>query len=203
MKKIFKSMVVTAAMVCSMAVSAFATSADDLHKELLAAGVSSSDAAKIVEYLNKTTISDADYQKAKGYVNEAKAIIGNTKDLSKLSTADKAKLKNLATQAGNTLGLNVSIGNGTVVVTDSKGASLLSMDVKKAMETVADFSAETVVGLLDTMVQYSNSANKENFTPVGGQLTQTATPYANLMVAGAAMIVVAGGVVLVSKKQFA
>ena len=71
------------------------------------------------------------------------------------------------------------------------------------METVAEFNAETIVGLLDTMAQYANSPDKENFTSVGGQLTQTATPYANMMVAGAAMIVVAGGVVLVSKKQFA
>ena len=203
MKRMFKSMVVATAIACFMAVSAFASPAEDLQKELLAAGVSSSDTAKVIEYLNKTTISDAAYKQAKGYINEAKALIGNTKDLSKLSTADKAKLKTLATQAGNTLGLNVSIGNGTAVVTDAKGASLLSMDVKKAMETVAEFNAETIVGLLDTMVQYANSPDKENFTPVGGQLTQTATPYANMMVAGAAMIIVAGGVVLVSKKQFA
>lgn len=208
MKKIFKSMAVAMAMVCSMAVSIFADSADDLSKELLAMGVPSSYVGTVVEYLQKTTISDADYNKAMGYVNEAKAIIGDTKDIRTLSNSDKLAVKNLATKAGNTLGLNVEFGKNaqdktTLVVTDAKGGTILKMTTQDVIGSVSDFNPSAVVGLLEAMVEFSNSADKGEFTPVGGELTQTATAYANIMVAGAAMIAVAGGVVLVSKKQFA
>lgn len=208
MRKIFKSMAVAMIMVCSMAVSIFASPADDLSKELLAMGVPSSYVGTIVEYLQKTTISEADYNKAMGYVNQAKAIIGNTKDISKLSNSDKLALKNLATKAGNVLGLNVEFGKDakgvtTLVVTDAKGGTILKMNTLDALEVVTNFEPTEVVELLETMVEFSNNADKGEFDPVGGDLTQTATPYANMMVAGAVMIAVAGGIVLVSKKQFA
>ena len=53
------------------------------------------------------------------------------------------------------------------------------------------------------MVKFSNSSDKGELTPVDGELTQTDTLYTNIMVAGAVMITVAGGIALVSKKQFA
>ena len=208
MRKIFKSMAVAMIMVCSMAVSIFASPADDLSKELLAMGVPSSYVGTVVEYLQKTTISEADYNKAMGYVNQAKAIIGDTKDIRTLSDSDKIAIKNLATKAGNTLGLNVEFGKNaqgvtTLVVTDVKGGTILKMTTQDVIGSVTDFNPTEVVELLETMVEFSNNADKEDFTPVGGDLTQTATPYANMMVAGAVMIAVAGGIVLVSKKQFA
>ena len=201
-------MAVAMVMVCSMGASIFADSVDNVSKELLAVGVPSSYVGTIVEYLQKTTISEADYNKAMGYVDEAKAIIGNTKDIRTLSNSDKLAVKNLATKAGNTLGLNVEFGKNaqgitTLVVTDAKGGTILKMTTQDVIGSVTNFDPTAVVGLLETMVEFSNSSDKGEFTPVGGELTQTATPYANIMVAGAAMIAVAGGVVLVSKKQFA
>lgn len=208
MKKILKTLVVSLAMVLTMTVSVFANPANDLKNELLSLGIPSSYVGNIIEYLQKTTISEADYNKAMGYVNEAKAIIGNTKDLGKLSQKDKNTLQSLASKAGNALGLKVNFGKNaqgktTVVVTDSNGATILKMSTADVLELVTNFDISVVVEILESVVEFSNNPDKGEFTPVGGELTGTATTYPALMLLGALMVVGAGFVALKAKKQFA
>lgn len=208
MKKILKTLVVSLAMVLTMTVSVFANPANDLKNELLSLGIPSSYVGNIIEYLQKTTISEADYNKAMGYVNEAKAIIGNTKDLGKLSQKDKNTLQSLASKAGNALGLKVNFGKNaqgktTVVVTDSNGATILKMSTTDVLELVTNFDISVVVEILESVVEFSNNPDKGEFTPVGGELTGTATTYPALMLLGALMVVGAGFVALKAKKQFA
>lgn len=208
MKKILKTLVVSLAMVLTMTVSVFANPANDLKNELLSLGIPSSYVGNIIEYLQKTTISEADYNKAMGYVNEAKAIIGNTKDLRKLSQKDKNTLQSLASKAGNALGLKVNFGKNaqgqtTVVVTDINGATILKMSTADVLELVTNFDISVVVEILESVVEFSNNPDKGEFTPVGGELTGTATTYPTLMLLGALMVVGAGFVALKAKKQFA
>lgn len=208
MKKILKTLVVSLAMVLTMTVSVFANPANDLKNELLSLGIPSSYVGNIIEYLQKTTISEADYNKAMGYVNEAKAIIGNTKDLGKLSQKDKNTLQSLASKAGNALGLKVNFGKNaqgktTVVVTDINGATILKMSTADVLELVTNFDISVVVEILESVVEFSNNPDKGEFTPVGGELTGTATTYPALMLLGALMVVGAGFVALKAKKQFA
>lgn len=70
MKKLLKTLVVSLAMVLTMTASIFASKANDLQKELLALGVPSSYVGNVTEYLQKTTIFNADYNKSKAYINE-------------------------------------------------------------------------------------------------------------------------------------
>lgn len=208
MKKMLKTLVVSLAMVLTMTVSVFANPANDLKNELLSLGVPSSYVGNIIEYLQKTTISEADYNKATGYVNEAKAIIGNTKDLGKLSQNDKNTLQSLASKAGNALGLKVNFGKNaqgktTVVVTDNNGATILKMSTTDVLELVTNFDISVIVEILESVVEFSNNPDKGEFTPVGGELTGTATTYPALMLLGALMVVGAGFVALKAKKQFA
>ena len=232
MKKILKSLVISMIIVCSMAASIFATSAEDIKKQLLSIGVPSPYVGAVVEYLQKTTISQAEYNKVVSYINEAKDIIGDVKDISALSDSDKLAIKNLATQAGNTLGLEVTFGSvegvTTLIITDTSGNTIVKMDTLDVIESVTNFNPTTYVELVEEMVEYSNntgngstgngstgdgSTGNENagngntgngeFEPVGGELNQTATPYGNMMVVGLVMIISGAGIALVAKKQFA
>lgn len=208
MKKIFKSLLVSMVMVVAMTASVFANPVTDLRDDLLSVGVPNSYVGTIVEYLQKTTISDSQYNAAMGHINEAKAIIGDTKDIRDLSTSDKNTVQSLVSKAGNTLGLNIKFGKNaqgitTVVATDAKGGTILKMTTQDVIGSVENFDPSAIIGIFNSMVEFSNNPDKGNFTPVGGELTQTATSYGNIMVIGVAMVAVAIGMVVVGKKQFA
>ena len=205
MKKILKSLVISMIIVCSMTASIFAISPEDVRKQLLSVGVPSSYVGAVVEYLQKTTISQADYNKVVSYIDEAKSIIGDINHISELSDSDKIIIKNLATKAGNTLGLEVTFskedGITTLIITDNNGNNIVKMDTLDVIESVTNFNPSIYVELVETMVEFSNNSEKGEFQPVGGELTQTATPYANKMIVGIIMII--AGVALIYKKQLA
>ena len=113
MKKIFKSMVISMLLVFTLVTSAFASPINDIRNELISMGVPTNYVANIVEYLQKTNITDAQYNKVMKYMEEAKDIIVNVKDLRSLSSADKSKLQNLAVKAGNVLGVNVKFSKNS------------------------------------------------------------------------------------------
>lgn len=208
MKRIYKSLLISLVMVVAMTVSIFANPVKDLRNELAAIGVPTSYIGKVVEYLQKTTISDAQYKSAMGYVEQAKAVIGNKTDITQLSTSDKNKVQSLAANAGKALGLTVQFGKNakgvtTVDVKDPKGHSILKMSASDVKSLTTNFDMNVIIGLFESMVEFSNDPHKNKFTPVGGELTDTATGYGNVMMLGAAMIAGAGAIMFVSKKQFA
>ena len=208
MKKMFRSMILSMALVLTLATSAFANPVNDIRNELLSIGVPTNYVANIVEYLQKTTITDAQHEKAMTYVNQAKAIIGNISNLGQLSASQKNELQSLAVSAGKVLGLNVqfsknSQGVTVVSVTDSKGATLLQLSTTQAMDLVTNFEMEVIVDVLESIVEFSNNPEKGEYSPTGGELNQTATGYGNMMLLGTALVALAGGVFTYSKRQFA
>ena len=208
MKKMFRSMVLSMVLVLTLATSAFANPVNDIRNELLSIGVPTNYVANIVEYLQKTTITDAQYEKAMTYVNQAKAIIGNVSNLGQLSASQKNELQSLAVSAGKVLGLNVqfsknSKGVTVVSVTDSKGGTLLQLSTTQVMDLVTNFEMEVIVDVLESIVEFSNNPEKGEYSPTGGELNQTATGYGNMMLLGAALVALAGGVFTYSKRQFA
>ena len=208
MKKMFRSMMLSMVLVLTLATSAFANPVNDIRNELLSIGVPKNYVANIVEYLQKTTITDAQYEKAMSYVNKAKAIIGNESDLRQLSTSQKNELQSLAISAGKVLGLNVqfsknSQGKTVVSVTDSKGGTLLQLSTVQVMDLVTNFEMEVIIDVLESIVEFSNNPEKGEYSPTGGELNQTATGYGNMMLLGAALVALAGGVFTYSKRQFA
>ena len=208
MKKMFRSMMLSMVLVLTLATSAFANPVNDIRNELLSIGVPKNYVANIVEYLQKTTITDAQYEKAMSYVNKAKAIICNESDLRQLSTSQKNELQSLAVSAGKVLGLNVqfsknSQGKTVVSVTDSKGGTLLQLSTVQVMDLVTNFEMEVIIDVLESVVEFSNNPEKGEYSPTGGELNQTATGYGNMMLLGAALVALAGGVFTYSKRQFA
>ncbi|QJA09374.1 hypothetical protein HF520_10575 [Romboutsia sp. CE17] len=208
MKKMFRSMILSMVLVLTLVTSAFANPVNDIRNELLSIGVPKNYVANIVEYLQKTTITDAQYENAMSYVNKAKAIIGNESDLRQLSTSQKNELQSLAISAGKVLGLNVqfsknSQGKTVVSVTDSKGGTLLQLSTVQVMDLVTNFEMEVIIDLLESVVEFSNNPEKGEYSPTGGELNQTATGYGNMMLLGAALVALAGGVFTYSKRQFA
>ncbi len=208
MKKMFRSMILSIVLVLTLATSAFANPVNDIRNELLSIGVPTNYVANIVEYLQKTTITDAQYEKAMTYINQAKAIIGNVSNLGQLSASQKNELQSLAVSAGKVLGLNVqfsknSKGVTVVSVTDSKGGTLLQLSTTQVMDLVTNFEMEVIVDVLESIVEFSNNPEKGEYSPTGGELNQTATGYGNMMLLGAALVALAGGVFTYSKRQFA
>ena len=239
MGKILKSLVISMIIVCSMTVSIFATSAEDIRQELLAVGVPSSYIGSLIEYLQKNTISDTDHEKIVAYIDEARAILGNVEHVGELSDSEQLTIKNLAVKAGNTIGLEVSFGKEdgitTLIVKDANDATVLKMATLDAIESFESYHPVMHVEIIAKLADYlessgnvieendgskndsivngstgSNSIENDNigngstgsveFEAIGGELTQTATPYASIMLVGLGMITV--GTVLV-KKQFA
>ena len=208
MKKIFKSMILSTVLVFTLATSAFANPVDDIRSELLSIGIPKNYVATIVEYLQKTTITDKQYEKAMTYINKAKAIIGNEPDLSQLSPSQKSELQNLAISAGKVLGVNVqfsknSQGVTVVIVTDLKGSTLLELSTLEVIDLVTNFEMEEIIELLESVVEFSNNPDKGKYSPTGGELNQTATGYGNIMLLGAGLVALGGGVFTYSKRQFA
>lgn len=208
MKKIFKSMILSTVLVLTLVTAAFASPVDDIRSELLSMGVPKNYVANVVEYLQKTTITDEQYDKAMTHVNKAKSIIGNVSDLSQLSGSQKSELQSLAISAGKVLGLNVQFGKNSegvtvLSVTDFKGNILVQLSTLEVIDLVTNFEIETVVEVLESAVEFSNNTDKGEYSPTGGELNQTATGYGNIMLLGAALIVLGGGVFTYSKRQFA
>ena len=208
MKKIFKSMVISMLLVFTLVTSAFASPINDIRNELISMGVPTNYVANIVEYLQKTNITDAQYNKVMKYMEDAKEIIGDVKDLRSLSSADKSRLQNLAVKAGNVLGVNVQFGKNsqgitTLVVTDSNGGVLLQLTTKEVNALVNNFDATVIVEVFESMAEFSNDPDKGKYDPVSGELNQTAVGYANIMAMGAGLVACAGGVFVYSRRQFA
>lgn len=211
MKKAMKTMVLAFILVFAMTGSIFADKKNpvkELQNDLIAAGVPSKYVGNIVEYLQKTTITKEQHKKIENYMKEAKKTIGNTKDLSKLPTSSKTKLQSIAVDAGKVIGLNVKFskntkGATTVIVTDAKGAKILELATTDVTSLITNFNINIINKAFDSMYKFSNNPDKGKFHPVGGELTETATPYGNLILAGSAMIMAAAGIFTVSKRQFA
>ena len=180
MRKIVKSMAISMLLVLTLAASAFANPVNDIRSELIAIGVPTNYVANIVEYLQKTTITDAQYNKVMSYIEEGKAVIGDVEDLTQLSSADKNKVQNLVTNAASVVGLKAEFGkdsNGenTLIVTNSNGGTLLQLSAAELTNMVENFDTETIAAVIEDMVEFSNDTHKGEYNPTTGELTDQST----------------------------
>ena len=210
MKKVFKIFAMTLVMALTVTTMAFAdnAAATKLQEKLRALGVADTYIGATVEYLQKVQITDDQLQAVNAKIDEAKALIGNETDLSKLDKETKESIKGLAQEAASTLGLKVSFGknaNGktTATVTDANGKTILSLSSTDLSGVVKNFSVSDIVDVVKIAAEFSNSADKNKFTPVSGSLNKTATNTGNVMAAGLGLIALAGALFVGSKKVFA
>lgn len=208
MKKLFKTMIMSMLVVLTLATSAFADSVSDIRSQLLSIGIPSNYVANVVEYLQKTTITDSQYKKVMSDIEQAKSIIGNVQDLRTLPSNDKKELQQLAINAGKSLGLNVAFSKNSqgitvLEVTDSKGGVLVQLSTNEVIDLVTNFNSEKIVKTFEQMTEFSKSADKGTYNPVGGELNKTATPYGNIMALGAVLMVCAAGVFVYSRRRLA
>lgn len=220
MHKKIKVMAAAAIITLSMSTTAMAyeSPVNDLKNALIQMGVPSNYIGNVVDHLQRIKINQKQADQMMSKINQAKSLIGNTEDLSKLSTSDKVKLQNLAVEAGNSIGVNVKFGNDangvtTVVATTSKGGTLVQLNTLEVLELATNFDMSVVVNAVEEAVDFSNDKNKTDldgdgkpdkpeFKPEGGgKLNKTATPYGNMMFAGSSMIGMAGGVHLLARRK--
>ena len=210
MKKAFKTLAMTLVMALTVTTMAFADSAaaTKLQEKLRALGVADTYIGATVEYLQKVQITDAQLQAVNAKIDAAKALIGNETNLSKLDSATKDSIKGLAQEAASTLGLKVSFGKNdkgttTATITDANGKTILSLSSSDLSSVVKNFNVSDLVDVVKTAAEFSNSADKNKFTPVSGSLNKTATNTGNVMAAGLGLVALAGALFVGSKKVFA
>ena len=233
MNKRMKIVLSTALLTLTMSTTALAykNPVNDLKQALIEMGIPNNYIGNVVDYLQKIKITDSQADQIMSKVKEAKALIGNTSDLSSLSGEVKSKLQSLAIQAGNIVGLNVKFGkdaNGvtTMVVTTPSGGTLLQLTTLEIIDLATDFDIDVIIEAIEEAVEFSNDPNKYDldgdgkpdnpnynqdedkkpgnpiFKPEGGgNLNNTATPYGNMMFAGTTMMCMAGGMHVISRKR--
>lgn len=220
MNKRMKIVLSTALLTLTMSTTALAykSPVNDLKQALIEMGIPNNYIGNIVDYLQKIKVTDKQADQIMSKVKEAKALIGNTSDLSSLSGDVKSKLQSLAIQAGNIVGLNVKFGkdaNGvtTMVVTTPSGGTLLQLTTLEIIDLATDFDIDVIIEAIEEAVEFSNDPNKydldgdgkpdnPNYKPEGGGiLNNTATPYGNMMFAGTTMMGMAGGIHVISRKR--
>ena len=210
MKKAFKTFAMALVMALTVTTMAFADSAaaTKLQEKLRALGVADAYIGATVEYLQKVNITDAQLSAVNAKIDEAKALIGNETDLSKLDASTKSAIQGLAQEAASTLGLKVSFGKDskgvtTATVTDANGKTILAINTHDVLNVVTNFNVSDIVDVLKVAAEFSNSADKNKFTPVSGTLNKTATNTGNAMAAGLGLVALAGALFVGPKKVFA
>lgn len=233
MNKRMKIVLSTALLTLTMSTTALAykSPVNDLKQALIEMGIPNNYIGNIVDYLQKIKVTDKQADQIMSKLKEAKALIGNTRDLSSLSGDVKSKLQSLAIQAGNIVGLNVKFGkdaNGvtTMDVITPSGGTLLQLTTLEIIDLATDFDIDVIIEAIEEAVEFSNDPNKYDldgdgkpdnpnynqdedkkpgnpiFKPEGGgNLNNTATPYGNMMFAGTTMMCMAGGIHVISRKR--
>jgi hypothetical protein len=208
LQKKLLSLVLTAGLVLTSTVTAFASPADDLQSALQNAGVPSSQLSKVVEYLQKVTITQAQADAAIAKVKDASTVANGATDLSKLSTTAKDQIKSDITAAATQLGLTADLstknsdGKTVVVIKDNSGTTLISVDSTTAKTAVTSFNPAALENVITAAKSFSNDPEKAKFVAVdGGVMKKTATNYGNLMGLGGLMVVAASGALFFVKKK--
>lgn len=208
MKKLFKTIITTMLLVLILVTSAFADSVSDIRNQLISIGIPSNYVANIVEYLQKTTITDYQYRKVMDNIEKAKSIVGNVEDISSLSAKDKSELQELVINSGKILGLNVLFsknaeGVTVLVITDSNGGVLVELSTLEVIDLVTHFNSENIIKIFENIVEFSRKSEKGTYNPVSGELNKTATSYGNVMALGAILMICASGIFVFSRRKFA
>lgn len=211
MKKLLNTLALTVVMMFSGSILAFAapaTPAQQLQAKLTALGVPNTYIGNVVEHLQKVQITEAQSNNLLALVDEAAAVLGDSKDLSKLSDADKNVVMGLAKEAGSSIGLNAAFGKDskgvtTFTLTDASGKAVLSLNTLDVKDIVTNVNTSTIKDALTEVVEFSNNPEKGKFDPISGSLNNTGTNNGTIVLSGVGLMTLGGLVFLKSKKSFA
>lgn len=212
MRKKIMPLILTLVFVFSSVLTVFASPVDDVSSALQKAGIPASQTGKIVEYLQKVKITDAQSKQVIAKIDDVKAVAGDTTDLTKLSAEDKNKIKNDVVNAAKTIGITASFdknsdGKTVLVMLDKDNNKLASVDSESANTIVKNFDDAAVTSLKNAIVEsakFSNNPDKAKFSAVDAvAMKHTATNYGNLMLIGSGLIVASFVVFLAGRKKYA
>ncbi|MDB8550942.1 hypothetical protein [Turicibacter sanguinis] len=200
-----------------------AATTQDLRDQLVSVGVPAASADNLVTYLSTVKLSKADCTAIENVVKEAYALIGNRTDLTKLSSSEKQQLVALANQAASKLGLVVSYnkvdGGNSVIVTTTKGETLVSLSSQNLQNLLTNFDGNMVSVIekmmttaVEIVVEKTNNStsnstnnstnNSTSVTPIpASSLTQTGDQVSMVVMAGAGLVALAAGVMVVSQRR--
>ena len=187
-------------------------SAAELRDKLVSLGVPSDSANQLVTYLQSIDLTDAQKVELEGLVKQAYALIDGRTDLTKLSSTEKNGLVNLAKQAASKVGLvlKYDIVNGvdTITLVSTNGQQILTLsapdiadvlqnfdgDMIKVVEAIIETTVETVLG--------TNTPGHGSATPMpDSNLNDTGFELPTVMMAGAGLVVLAAGLMVVSHRH--
>ncbi len=187
-------------------------SAAELRDKLVSLGVPSDSANQLVTYLQSIDLTDAQKAELEGLVKQAYALIDGRTDLTKLSDTEKTSLVDLAKQAASKVGLvlKYDIVNGvdTITLVSVNGQQILTLsapdiadvlqnfdgDMIKVVETIIETTVETVLG--------TNTPGHGSVTPMpDSNLNNTGFELPTVMMAGAGLMVLAAGLMIVSHRN--
>lgn len=187
-------------------------SAAELRDKLVSLGVPSDSANQLVTYLQSIDLTDAQKAELEGLVKQAYALIDGRTDLTKLSDAEKTSLVDLAKQAASKVGLvlKYDIVNGvdTITLVSVNGQQILALsapdiadvlqnfdgDMIKVVETIIETTVETVLG--------TNTPGNGSVNPMpDSNLNNTGFELPTVMMAGAGLVVLAAGLMVVSHRN--
>lgn len=185
----------------------------------MSVGGPAASADNLVTYLSTVKLSKADCTAIENVVKEAYALIGNRTDLTKLSNSEKQQLVALANQAASKLGLVVSYnkvdGGNSVIVTTTKGETLVSLSSQNLQNVLTNFDGNMVSVIekmmttaVEIVVEKTNNStsnstnNSTSVTPIPASgLTQTGDQVSMVVMAGAGLVALAAGVMVVSQRK--
>lgn len=207
-KKIY-TLVLAVVMVLSLSVTAFATPVDDIRAALEKGGIPADQTGKVIEYLQKVNITQAQVNDATAKIDNAVSKLGGQSDLTKLSAQAKKDIQADISSAVSVLGLKAdfstknSKGATVLVLTDNNGNSIVSADSSN-MEAIKSLDVNALKNAITSAQAFSNNSEKGKFVAVNGApMKKTATNYGTFMAIAALMMVAGGAVVVYNRRTVA
>lgn len=211
MKKLSILTLAAALVLGSTNFTADAASTKDLRDQLVSLGVPATSADNLVTYLATIDLSEDDCAVIESAVKEAYALIGNRTDLTKLSSSEKQQLVSLANKSASKLGLVINYtkvdGGNSITVTTTKGETLVSLSSKDIRTVLKNFDGNMVSVVEQMMtsaveIVMEKTDNSTSVTPTPGSgLTQTGSNMPTVVMAGAGLVVLAAGLMIVSQRK--
>lgn len=203
MKKAFKTLAMTLVMALTITTMAFANPLQNLQDKLKALGVSDAYIGIAVEYLQKVELTSEQVNTVIAKAEEVIQLVGNQTDITKLDSATKSKIKSLAQEAAGVLNLSIAFDKDSITIKDAAGKQIVSVATDRVISAVKKLDVTQLADVMQAAAEFSNSLDKNKFTPINGTLNKTATNAGNVMAAGFGIVALAGALFVGSKKMFA
>lgn len=211
MKKL-AAVVIVATMLFGTVTTQVDASTTELRDQLVALGVPSDSANNLVTYLQTIDLSDKDKIAIEELVKQAYAIIDGRTDLTTLSDVEKQNLIDLAKKTASKVGLvlkyDVVNGMDTITLVTVNGQQILGLNGMDLFEVLHNFDTD-MIQVMETMIEMTMETVLGTNTPGSGSVTpmpddslnNTGAQLPPMLMAGAGLVVMAAGLMVVSKRS--